>query len=450
MRKNQEIVLSIKDLSSKGFGVGRAENGQAVFVAGAFAGDLVKVRLLKLKKSYAYAKIVQLIEPSADRLSANDKKICPISVDCGGCQFQELEYSAQLKYKENLLKNAFSKIGNIENAPIFPIIAMQTPYDYRSKATFPIGMVKGKPAVGMYAYNSHRVVPVSHCNIQKPVCRSLIKAVSGLFSEIPVSVYDETTHKGLLRHLVVRTGAEDVAVIFVINGTKLPDADKWISVLKNVLGENFSLIINANTSKTNVIFTDKFTILHGSGYIYETVGHIKYRISHKSFFQVNPAQAHRLFDIAASHLDKDDRVLDAYSGIGAIALYIAAKVREVVCIELIESAVEDGIFNANLNGISNVSFELGAAEEIIPDILDRGFDAIILDPPRKGCDSKILSSIIKQRIPKIIYVSCDPATFARDIANLCEGGYSLEQVTPVDMFPMTRHVESVGVLRLWR
>ena len=437
MRKNQEIELTIHDLHSNGFGVGRSEI--AIFVEGALPGDHVRVKILKVKKQYAYGKIMEIIKPSPNRLVKKDPRICPVAKRCGGCQFQHLEYPAQLAFKEKLVRDVLIRIGKCETPPVAPILGMEgAPYNYRNKAQLPVGSEDGKPLIGFYAPRSHRIVPIYDCNIQHPVCGEIIKAAERL--------YDEKIHKNLLRHIVIKTGFNtgEVMVVLVLNGSALPYAEAWIKELQ-AISPDFTLVINKNNANTNVIFGPEFTTLYGSGYIFEEVGGIRFRISPKAFFQINTVQMKVLYDVAAGHLTGNERVIDAFSGIGSIALYVAKKAQKVTGVEVVQEAKDDATYNAAHNGIKNVEFICGMAEDVVPDLLESN-DVLILDPPRKGCDVRLLESVIKAGIAKVIYVSCDPATLARDVKILTDGGYMLKHVQPVDMFPMTGHVETVSLL----
>ena len=451
MRKNDELELDIHDLHANGHGIGRDVNGKVIFVSGALPGDRVHARLLKVKKQYAYGKAMEIITPSPHRLQENDPRICPVSSKCGGCQFQNFNYHAQLTFKEKLVRDALIRIGGCENPPVLPILGMDEPYYYRNKAQFPVGSDGKKPLIGFYAPRSHRIVPINGCNIHHPLCGEVLRKVKYLLKAHPIPIYNEETHKGLLRHVIVRVGFStgEVMVIFVLNSSD-PHQIQMSGFCHSDLftGKGFSFLYNKNTAKTNVILGDQFTVLQGSGYIHEEIGHIRYRISPRAFFQVNPVQTKVLYDVVASHMSGNESVIDAYSGIGGIALYIAGRVQNVVGVESVEDAVKDGVYNAALNNIENASFQCGAAEALVPELLrGKNYGTLILDPPRKGCDSGLLDMIVTSEISKIIYVSCDPATLARDIKQLTSGGYKLEHIQPVDLFPMTGHVETVALLQ---
>ena len=416
MNKNDEARLEVYDLHADGQGVAKWADGRTVFVAEAFPGDVVWARIIKVEKSYAYARVIKILEPSADRVEGSH--VCPVAGPCGGCQFQYYEYAAQLKFKEKLVRDALSRIGNLQNFEISPIVGMDKPYNYRNKAQFPQGL-------GLYAARSHRIVPVLDCNIMHPTCIEVLQTVQKM--AIPN-----------LRHLVIRVGQNtgEVMVIFVMSDDSIPSID-------DINAD--TILVNENSANTNVILGKKFTTLKGSGYIREELGHVRYRISPQAFFQVNSTQAKVLYDIVAEQVS--GKVIDAYCGTGSIALYVANHVEEVVGIESVAEAVKDAEYNAQLNDIKNARFLCGHVEDLVPELLKKQkHDAIILDPPRKGCDGKLIDTIIESGIKKVVYVSCNPTTLARDVKLLCGAGYGVKYVRPVDMFPMTRHVECVVVL----
>ncbi|MCL1988052.1 MAG: 23S rRNA (uracil(1939)-C(5))-methyltransferase RlmD [Firmicutes bacterium] len=438
LKKNEIIELDIYDLHNDGHGIGKTTDGLVIFVENALPQDTVKARILKVKKKYAYAKVVKIINASPDRMPVAD--ICPLYLRCGGCQLQHLKYPAQLKFKEKLLRDALIRIGGCENPNILPIVAAENPHEYRNKAQFPIG----SEGIGLYAPRSHRIVTVKECNIQKKVCINIINKIWDLLAQNPISIYNEETHTGLLRHIAVRIGENtgEVMIIFVINGKKLP-------TIKNIAAAfpDYTIVVNQNLAKTNVIFGENFT----EGYIHDKIGDVVYRISPGAFFQVNTPQTEHLYNIIVQHLQNDNRILDVYSGIGGIALYVAKKlpnISQITAVENSQQATEDAKHNAELNNITTAEFLCGNAETMVAELLENNnYDTIILDPPRKGCNSAVLDAIVNANIAKIIYVSCDPATLARDVKYLAtNGGYKLVSASPVDMFPMTGHVETVCLI----
>ena len=436
MNKNDEISLNIYDLNADGSGVGKAPCGRVVFVAGALPGEYVKVKIIKMKKKYAIGKIIHMRENSPQRIPYDD--ICPYAGKCGGCQFQHYKYAAQLQFKEKLIYDAFSKIGKMQNPPVSSVIGMENPFRYRNKVQFPVGA----EGMGLYAPRSHRIIPVNGCNIS--MCNDIFYTIQKTLKENPISVYNEETHTGLLRHVVIRAGQNtgETIVILVINGKKIET------------NLPYDLIVNENTEKTNVVLGKKFNVVRGSGFIHEILGHIRYRISPRAFFQVNSTQAKKLYDIIAGCVSGDEKVIDAYCGIGGIALYIACKVLKVTGIEAVPEAVNDAVYNAELNNIDNVDFICGQAEDVLPVLLENEkWDTLILDPPRKGVDAGFIKTAASAGIRKIIYISCNPASLARDVLELSEvsnGMYEIVFVQPVDLFPMTGHVETVCVLEKLR
>ncbi|MCL1999384.1 MAG: 23S rRNA (uracil(1939)-C(5))-methyltransferase RlmD [Turicibacter sp.] len=419
LAKNDFAELQIHDLTAKGSGVGKIDNF-VIFTPYALPGDILRVKILKVKKQYAYAKIEKILVPSIHRIDS----VCAVFGRCGGCQFQHFDYNAQLIFKEKLVRDALTRIAGVENPPIGSVIGMENPYNYRNKAQFVATIIDGVQAAGFYAQRSHRVIPFDSCNIHISE-----KTIAAVLEKLPPLKS--------LRHIVVRVGENtgELMVIFVMSKLeRLP-----------IIEQASTVIININAENTNVILGKKLQTIQGSGYYHEQIGTIRYRISPRAFFQINSKQTKRLYDlILAQFTDAgDERVIDAYCGIGGIALYIAASTREVVGVDSVPEAIEDAAHNAQLNNITNAHFICGLAETVIPDLLDE-CSTIILDPPRKGCDVKLLDGIMGAKIPRIIYISCEPTTLARDLKQLT--GYKLETVQPVDMFPLTGHVEIMAVL----
>lgn len=456
VRKNDVITLNIHDIHRDGMGVGRYtvdtaddtnKQGIAVFVEGALPGDVLKVKILKVKKNYAYGKIEEITTLSPGRLPPNGD-ICWDAKRCGGCIFQHYAYSYQLEFKTKIVRDALTRIGHCENPPMRDIIGMENPYRYRNKAQFVVDEHDGLLTLGFYAPRSHDFVWIDNCPIHHSICDVVIRVVGDMPAELGLQ-----TLSGLLLHVIVKVGfaTGEVMVVLVVASDDFPEQDKakWVKALSVISGCT-SVVLNINTTKSNVILGSTFETLYGGGYVHEIIGHIRYRISARAFFQVNPVQTKVMYDTVREFGDfiGTELVIDAHTGIGGIGLYVAEHVKEVIGVEIIPEAVEDAIYNANLNGIANVQFLKGAAEEIIPEMLGKGTvpDVLIFDPPRKGCAEPLINAAINAKISKIIYVSCDPATLARDITLLDNGGYQLEKVQPIDMFPMTGHVETVCLL----
>ena len=443
LSKNKEYVVDIVDIGQGGVGIGKYE-GFTVFVEGGLIQDKVKVRINKSKKNYAVGDIVEIIEKSpfrVDRICSDDLK------DCGGCQIQELDYNKQLELKTNEVKQVISRIGKLENVEIHETIGMQSPCRYRNKAQFPIQNINGSTAIGCYKKKSHDVIPTDMCVIQHDINDKIIKIIKTYIQAYNVSIYNETTHTGVLRHLVTKVGftTNEVMVVLVANGTNLPHLNELASVLKeNILGFK-TLVLNVNKAKTNVILGKENKVIYGNGKINDYIGDLVFEISPLSFFQVNPVQTEVLYNKALEYaeLKENDTVFDIYCGIGSISLFLAQKATKVYGIEIVEDAIKDAKINAKLNNLNNVEFYVGKAEEVVPKMYSEGKTAnvVVVDPPRKGCDEKVLDTIVSMKPDRVVYVSCNPSTLARDLAYLDERGYKCVEIQPVDMFPHTMHVE---------
>ena len=443
LSKNKEYVVDIVDIGQGGVGIGKYE-GFTVFVEGGLIQDKVKVRINKSKKNYAVGDIVEIIEKSpfrVDRICSDDLK------DCGGCQIQELDYNKQLELKTNEVKQVISRIGKLENVEIHETIGMQSPCRYRNKAQFPIQNINGSTAIGFYKKKSHDVIPTDMCVIQHDINDKIIKIIKTYIQAYNVSIYNETTHTGVLRHLVTKVGftTNEVMVVLVANGTNLPHLNELASVLKeNILGFK-TLVLNVNKAKTNVILGKENKVIYGNGKINDYIGDLVFEISPLSFFQVNPVQTEVLYNKALEYaeLKENDTVFDIYCGIGSISLFLAQKATKVYGIEIVEDAIKDAKINAKLNNLNNVEFYVGKAEEVVPKMYSEGKTAnvVVVDPPIKGCDEKVLDTIVSMKPDRVVYVSCNPSTLARDLAYLDERGYKCVEIQPVDMFPHTMHVE---------
>lgn len=447
VEKNQITTITIEDIGNAGEGIGK-KDGFTIFVEGALPGDTVEIKILKVKKSFAYGKLLNIIIPSENRVSAP----CPYASQCGGCQLQHLSYPAQLQFKTKKVQNNLERIGNIKDAVVLPAIGMDTPYFYRNKAQFPVSSGKNKIEIGFFAPRSHRIINITHCMLQKEVNDQILAVVRNFLTENKISAYDELNHKGLVRHILTRIGftTGEIMVCLVLNGNSLPHSDKLIERLKQIKGMT-SISINFNQEKTNVILGKQIKLLWGKKSITDFIGPIQFEISPLSFFQVNPVQTHLLYEKALSlaQLTGEETVLDLYCGIGTISLFFAQKAKKVLGIEVVPEAIQDAKKNADLNHINHAEFRAGLVEELIPDLYEKeGFyaDIVVVDPPRKGCDSVVLKTLLSMAPPKIIYISCDSATFSRDARFLCENGYLLGEVQPVDQFCHTTHIECVVLM----
>jgi 23S rRNA (uracil1939-C5)-methyltransferase len=447
LSKNQDIDLLVEDIGAEGQGVGKYQ-GYAVFVPGALTGEQVRVRIIKAGKAYGIGRLLEVIRPSEHRVTP----VCDVFGRCGGCMLMHLSYDRQLLYKQNRVKQALMRIGKFDEIEILPTLGMEHPWRYRNKAAFCAGDDgRGGVALGLYAARSHRVVPVGDCRIEQESCSQALEAVLAWMQEHNVTYYDEATGKGLLRHLVVRTSSlGEVMVILCMNGAKPPGKESLIVRLQNTVKGLCSVAQCVNERRTNVIMEGPVHIIWGVDTIREEIAGLTLALSPRAFFQVNPLQAAKLYALALSlaRLKEKDLVLDAYCGIGAIGLLAARQGAHVVGVECVEEAVRDARKNADLNALKNIRFVCGKAEEEIPRMLERGEkpDVVMLDPPRKGCDAALLQAIADADIGRIVYISCNPATFARDLAVLANRGYTPGPVQPVDMFPHTTHVECCCLL----
>ncbi len=448
LSKNKEYVVDIVDIGQGGVGIGKYD-GFTVFVDGGLINDRIKVRINKSKKNYAVGDIVEIIEESPFRV----KRKCSDNLkDCGGCQIQELDYQKQLDIKTNEVKQVISRIGKLEDVVIHDTLGMEEPVRYRNKAQFPIQKVNNNPLIGFYKKKSHDIIPTDKCIIQHEINDKIMKIIKTYINAYKVSVYDEKTHTGVLRHLVTKVGftTNEVMVVLVANGKKLPYLKELASVLKENVPGFKTLVVNVNREKTNVILGRENIVVYGDGKINDYIGELVFEISPLSFFQVNPVQTEVLYNKALEYADlkENDTVFDIYCGIGTISLFLAQKAKKVYGIEIVEDAIKDAKINANLNNLDNVEFYVGKAEEVVPKMYKEGKTAnvVVVDPPRKGCDEKVLDTIVSMKPDRVVYVSCNPSTLARDLAYLDERGYKCLEVQPVDMFPHTMHVESVAKL----
>ncbi|GMQ56193.1 23S rRNA (uracil(1939)-C(5))-methyltransferase RlmD [Vallitalea sediminicola] len=445
--KNEYYEMTIDDLGVNGEGIGKID-GYTLFVDGALPQEKIKVKVIKTKKNFGFGKLIDILEPSVHRIDP----ICDIAKRCGGCQLQHLSYEGQLNYKQKKVQDIIERIGGTTDIKVNKVIGMEKPYFYRNKVQFPVGsMGDGAINIGFYAMRSHNIITTDKCYIQQPVNKDIIDVVKNYMLNNNIKPYNEVSHKGIVRHVVTRVSlhTKEIMVGVVINGNKLPNSDELINNLREI--ENVaSIFISVNKEKTNVIMGNKIKILWGKPYITDAIGKVSYNISPLSFYQVNPVQTEKLYNkvLEFADLTGDETIWDAYCGIGTISLFLADECKKVMGVEILPEAIEDAKENAVLNNIDNTEFFVGKAEMVIAEKFDDGIraDVIVVDPPRKGCDRELLETIVKMKPDKVIYVSCDPATMARDIKILGEGGYEVEEIQPVDMFPQTVHVETVTVL----
>ena len=446
IERNKNYDIEIENIGSNGEGIGRIE-GLTVFVENGVPGDKLRIQIDLLKKNYAIGRIVEIINPSPSRITPQ----CPLASQCGGCQLQHVDYAAQLDIKTNMVKAAIKRIGKLENVLIHNTIGMEDPKQYRNKAQFPVSVMDGEALVGFYKKGSHEIVDVNSCPIQHPINDKIISTVKEYMTTYKITAYNEGTGKGLVRHIVTKVGftSGEIMVVIVTNGRELPHKEELIKSLdKEIPG--VSIIQNINTKKGNRILGIDCITLHGKDHIVDYIGNLKFEISPLSFFQVNPMQTKVLYDKALEYacLSGVENVYDIYCGIGTISLFLAQKAKKVYGVEVVEAAIEDAKKNSRINHIDNVEFFTGEAEVVVPKLYKQGIkaDVVVVDPPRKGCDEKVLDTIVKINPERVVYVSCNPATLARDLKYLDEHGYRTVEVQPVDMFPHTSHVETVALM----
>ena len=474
--KNDIVTVKIEDIGTEGEGIGKLE-GFTLFVKDAVMGDVVEARLVKVKKNYAYARLEKVLTSSPLRV----KPVCPYHKQCGGCQIQAMSYEAQLQFKENKVKNNLVRIGGFDQlfieSVMEPVVGMEQPWHYRNKAQFPVGTDKdGRIITGFYAGRTHSIIANTDCALGVEENEPILQKVLAYMQNEKVSAYDETTGQGLVRHILIRKGFTfgEIMVCLVINGKSLPKEDRLVSTLREIPGMT-SIWLNYNTKNTNVIMGTEGRVLWGQNTITDVIHRrsieeinsgkdclrydskenapqgITFAISPLSFYQVNPIQTEKLYSLALEYagLTGEETVWDLYCGIGTISLFMAQCAKEVHGVEIVPQAIEDARKNAERNHIENATFYVGKAEEVLPRLYEEEHifaDVICVDPPRKGCDEACLNTIIKMAPKRIVYVSCDSATLARDLKYLCENGYEIRKVRAVDQFGQTVHTETVCLL----
>ena len=460
MQKNETAIVTIEDIGVNGEGIGRVD-GYTLFIKDAVIGDVAEVKVTKAKKNYGYARLMRVITPSKDRV----EPVCPHARRCGGCQIQEMSYERQLAFKQAKVKGNLERIGGfspeVTEKTMDPIVGMDEPFYYRNKAQFPFGTDKaGNPVTGFYAGRTHDIIENTDCALGVSVNKEILELTLEFMKRYKIASYNETTGEGLIRHALIRYGFKtgEIMVCYVINGKKIPHAEALVEKLSAIKGMT-SITISPNRNRTNVIMGETYETLWGQGYITDYIGDVRYQISPLSFYQVNPAQTEKLYGLALKYaqLSGHETVWDLYCGIGTISLFLAQQAREVQGVEIVPQAIEDARRNAEINGIENARFYVGKAEEVLPKYYENyakehpgehaRADVIVVDPPRKGCEESLLRTMVEMEPERIVYVSCDSATLARDLKFLCgEGGYRLEKWRAVDQFPMTVHVETVVLL----
>ncbi len=448
VEKNKSYVIDITGMTHEGQGVGRVE-GFTVFVDGALEDEQVEVKVVKVNKNFGFGKLMGILKPSGSRA----EPFCEAFKRCGGCSLQHLDYQGQLYYKTRLVKESLKRIGKLENIIVQDTIGMKEPVNYRNKAQFPVALGNGTVITGFYAKRTHEVIDSVECGIQDKASDRMRKIIRKFIEEKKISVYDEATGKGLLRHIMTRVGFKtgEVMVVLVVNGSALPFSDELSGRLVSEVPGVKSIFLNINTGDTNVILGSKNIKLFGSDSIIDSIGKYKFHISPLSFFQVNPVQTEVLYGKALEYagLTGNETVFDLYCGIGTISLFLSQKAKKVYGVEVVEDAVRDARRNAEINGVKNVEFVVGEAEKVIPGMYAQGVraDVVVVDPPRKGCDEALLRTLAEMQPGRIVYVSCNPATLARDLKYLEKHGYNAVEAQPVDMFPWTGHCETVVLLQ---
>ncbi|WP_139339534.1 23S rRNA (uracil(1939)-C(5))-methyltransferase RlmD [Bacillus dakarensis] len=447
VQKNEYYDIQFEDLTHDGAGVAKVE-GYPIFVPNGLPGEKAKIKITKVNKGYSFGRLIEIYEKSADRVDAP----CPIYKECGGCQLQHLSYEGQLKAKEKQVRDVLTRIGKLNDVLVHPVLGMEDPWRYRNKAQVPVGEREGGLIAGFYQKRSHEIIDMRACLIQQDINDEVVQTVKEVCEKYGVSAYDEKRHKGTIRHIMARHGlvTGEVMVVIVTRTPDLPHGKRIVEEIVSRINGVKSVIQNVNTKKTNVILGDETRVLWGEEVIYDYIGDVKFAISSRSFYQVNPEQTKVLYEQALSYADLtgEEEVIDAYCGIGTISLFLAKKAKKVYGVEIVPEAIEDAKRNAELNGIENVEFAVGEAETVIPKWYEQGITAevLVVDPPRKGCDESLLKTILDMKPKRVVYVSCNPATLARDLRILEDGGYQTQEVQPVDMFPHTTHVECCVLL----
>lgn len=436
--------IKIHGLGSSGEGVGKLGE-LIIFVEGALPGEDVLAEIETRKKNYAVGRLVEVVKPSPERVAP----FCPLYKNCGGCQLQHMSYPAQLKWKRQQVVDAIERIGKLDGVEVFATLGMENPLRYRNKMQFPVGRGKGGLIVGCYARGSHKIIDAPSCMIQNAGNDKILNAVRNVAEKFKLQPYDEDTHKGFLRHVMGRVGSGgELMIVLVTASSNFPNAKNFVRALRNELPEVTSIQQNVQTFRNNVILGRDTKILYGKPTIRDTIGGLKFNISARSFFQVNTAQAEVLYRTALdfANLRGNETVIDAYCGTGTIGLFMARNARNVIGVEVVSSAVNDAIKNARENKIRNAEFITSDAVKVLPRLFDTGTfaEVVVVDPPRAGCDGKVLETFAAMEPEKIVYVSCNPATLARDLKILDGLGYRTKKIQPVDMFPFTSHVEAVA------
>ncbi|WP_300257795.1 23S rRNA (uracil(1939)-C(5))-methyltransferase RlmD [Clostridium sp.] len=451
VEKNKEYIFDIISQGYEGEGIAKIDNKYPIFIEGALKGEKVKVRIVKVNKNFAYGKLIEVLEASEERVNP----ACSIYKRCGGCKLQHASYKAQLDFKWERVKDCVSKIGKLDSSIVKYPLGMDEPWKYRNKVQLPIGLINGEVKIGFFAPRSHDIIDMESCLIQDEIGDKVVKLTREWIEKFnirPYNVDGEYDENGIVRHIMIRRGfkTNEVMVVLVTNGEKLPHKEEFVDLMvKNIPGIK-SVIQNINSKKTNVILGLESKTLWGEDTISDYIGDFRFNISPLSFFQVNPTQTEVLYGKALEYanLTGNEEVFDAYCGTGTITLFLSQKAKKVYGVEIIPQAIDNAFINAKENKVENVEFFVGESEIVIPDLINKGVkaDVVVVDPPRKGCDKKLLDAITNIDAKKIVYVSCDPSTLGRDLQILEANGYKTLEVQPVDMFPNTSHIENVAKL----
>ena len=450
MKKNEEYIVNIIDNGFEGEGIAKVDNF-TIFIPGAIKGEKVKIVIVKVTTSFAYGKILEILEKSNDRVENID---CSTYKRCGGCNLRHIKYEETLKLKKNIVQNLVNK--NLkEKIEVKDTIGMENPFNYRNKAQYPVGLDKeGNPVIGVFANRTHEVIEIKECMIQNKESEKIAKYICEFAKENNISVYNEEKQKGILRHIVIKVGVKtkEIMCVLVLNGRKINNEEKLVRELIEKFPTIKTIVKNINMQNTNVILGKENINIYGEGYIYDKLGDYTFKISPLSFYQINPIQTEKLYNLALekAELAGKEILFDLYCGIGTIGIFMASKSKEVYGIEIVEQAIEDAKENCKINNITNAKYYAGDTEKLLTDLIEKQKiipDVVVVDPPRKGLDKTTIENIKNIESKKLIYISCNPATLVRDLSYL-EDKYEVKEIQPVDMFPFTSHVECVAVMCL--
>lgn len=447
MKKNDIFEIDITGMTHEAMGVGKVE-GIAVFVQGAIKGERVIAKIIKVARNYAIARVEKWITKSLERC----EPFCQVYKRCGGCSLQHMTYDMQLRFKHEVVKDNLERIGGFKGIHVNPVIGMEKPMNYRNKAQYPVGMDSNGPISGFYAKRSHTIIDSDSCGIQHVGSETTKNVVMDIIKDLEIPIYDENTRTGILRHIITRVSysTDDIMLILVVTDAKVPKLDKLVQNIVCRIPEVKSIILNINKRTDNVILGDKVKTIYGAKTLIDNLGGLTFHIPPLSFYQVNPIQTEILYKKAVefAQLSGTETVFDLYCGIGTISLFLAQRAKRVIGVEVVSEAIEAAKQNAKINNISNAEFFCGLAEDIVPKLYEKSItaDVVVVDPPRKGCDIALLETMVDMLPKRIVYVSCNPSTLARDLKHLAANGYGIKEVQPVDLFPWTSHVETVVLL----